>query len=72
MTTRSQVVKLVALIPKDPLRPHAQFGETLASRIDEFTAPDVAALQSITSNRHALAVHPILLFCCIAGGANDW
>lgn len=51
MTSRSSVTKLIALIPKDNLRPHANFGATLTSRIDEFTTSDVAALQSLTSNR---------------------
>lgn len=52
MTTRSQVTKLIASIPKDNLRPHAQFDTTLAARIDEFSSADVKALESITSNRH--------------------
>lgn len=56
MTTRSQVTKLIALIPKDNLRPHAQFDTTLAARIDEFSSADVKALESITSNRHRDAV----------------
>lgn len=52
MTTRSTVTRLISAIPVDTLRPHANFGATLTSRIDSFTQADVAALQNLTSNRY--------------------
>lgn len=59
MTTRSSITKLIALIPKDELRPHANFGGTLTMRMDEFTRQDVSALESLTSNRHRDHVWPL-------------
>ena len=52
MATRSTVTKLIGLIPKDTLRPHANFGATLTSRIDAFTTSDVQALQNLTSDKY--------------------
>lgn len=34
MTTRAQLQRLIELIPKDPLRPHANFPATLLARLD--------------------------------------